>query len=76
MGPADPEGWGKTPCLTAPRYHLTLEAQPEAVPAVIRLRRLLKVALRGFGLKCVAVAEVAGEDNRSPGGAMDSDHGD
>ena len=27
-------------------------------PAIIRLRRLLKVALRGFGLRCVTIREM------------------
>jgi len=35
------------------RFLLTLEALPSDVPSSNRLRRLLKYALRGLGLKCV-----------------------
>ena len=36
------------------RYTLVLEATPRHhAPAIVRLRRLLKVALRTFGLRCV-----------------------
>jgi hypothetical protein len=38
-----------------PRYVLTLEAQPDPVPAIVRLRRALKCLLRGFGLRAVVV---------------------
>jgi len=37
----------------AERYTLTIEAEPHRVPAIIRLRRLLKLALRTFKLKCI-----------------------
>jgi hypothetical protein len=45
-----------------PVYRLTLRAQPGAVPPVVRLRRLLKTALRSFGLRCLAVEEVRPDD--------------
>ena len=41
-----------------PEYRLKLRAMPDDVPAVIRLRGLLKVALRSFGMRCVEVKEV------------------
>jgi hypothetical protein len=41
------------------QWHLTLVALPSSVPAANRIRRLLKFALRGLGLKCVALDEPA-----------------
>jgi hypothetical protein len=38
-------------------YTITLEPLPEGPPAEIRIRRLLKIALRMLGLKCVNVTE-------------------
>jgi hypothetical protein len=40
-----------------PRYHLTLEAMPDDVPPIHRLRRALKVLLRSFRLFCVEARE-------------------
>jgi hypothetical protein len=43
-----------------PRYHLTLEpvAQgPWRTPPLLRLRALLKAALRGYGLRCISATE-------------------
>lgn len=41
------------------RFALTLETiNADTRPAVVRLRGLLKVALRGFGLKCVDANEI------------------
>ncbi|GIW82602.1 MAG: hypothetical protein KatS3mg105_4409 [Gemmatales bacterium] len=40
-------------------YRLTFQAQPDDVPAVVRLRRLLKLALRVFGFRCVSAEEIA-----------------
>ncbi len=42
----------------AERYTLSLVAKPSEVPATVRLRKLLKVALRAFGLKCVGIARI------------------
>ncbi len=39
-------------------YHVILRPLPDTVPGVVRLRRFLKTALRGFGLRCVTVDEV------------------
>lgn len=46
-----------------PRYQIILEAMPSPIEPAIRLRQLLKVALRGFRLKCVLVVEVNGSEN-------------
>ena len=35
-----------------PKYSLVVEALPSDVPAVVRLRRLLKYALRSCRLRC------------------------
>jgi hypothetical protein len=41
------------------RYRVELRAVgPDDVPVVVRLRRLLKVALRAFGLRAVRVEQV------------------
>ncbi|HET6324803.1 MAG TPA: hypothetical protein VFG04_08890 [Planctomycetaceae bacterium] len=41
------------------QFRLTIESSPGwSVPAVVRVRRALKVLLRAFGLKCVDLAEV------------------
>lgn len=39
----------------AERFRLTLEALPRSVPGSARLRAALKLFLRMFGLKCIAV---------------------
>jgi hypothetical protein len=38
-------------------YSLVLRAEAHDVPAIIRLRALLKRALRDYGLRCVRVGE-------------------
>lgn len=43
------------------RYELTIEANADMRPAATRLKGLLKLALRGFGFRCVTVREVASE---------------
>ncbi|MGE0375495.1 MAG: hypothetical protein AB7I48_23790 [Planctomycetaceae bacterium] len=40
------------------RYRLELVAQPHRVPAVVRLRRLLKRLLRTHGFKCTRVERI------------------
>lgn len=49
----------KTP---RPRFIMELEALPgDQRPAVIRLRQILKLALRGFQMRCVAISESVDE---------------
>jgi hypothetical protein len=36
-------------------WRVTLTAEGDGPPAVVRLRRLLKAALRTYGLRCLAV---------------------
>jgi hypothetical protein len=40
------------------RYRLDLRALPGPVPPEVRLRGLLKTALRGYRLRCTAVEQV------------------
>jgi hypothetical protein len=40
-------------------YRLILRPQPSPTPVAVRLRRLLKYALRVVGLKCLRVEEIA-----------------
>ncbi len=46
-----------------PAFALTLEAVPSwnGPPAIIRLRRFLKAALRSYGLKCTECREAPGK---------------
>ena len=39
-------------------FRIDLQAQPSDCPAAIRLRRLLKTALRRDGLKCLRVEQL------------------
>jgi hypothetical protein len=56
-----------------PVFELRLVALPDAVPAATRLKRLLKMCLRGYGLKCVEAREVPPRDSgNSPGQAAGS----
>lgn len=47
------------------RYHVALQSEGKGPPADIRLRRLLKAALRSFGLRVVDVRAVD-ETNEQP----------
>jgi hypothetical protein len=40
-----------------PAYLVTLEAEGAGPPLPIRLRRFLKGALRGYGLRCTSITE-------------------
>jgi hypothetical protein len=42
-----------------PDYRLTLRPLPGSCPPIVRLRQLLKVAVRAFRLRCVAVEELS-----------------
>jgi hypothetical protein len=39
-------------------FRLTIRPGADAVPAIARLRRLLKMLLRGYGFRCVAIEEL------------------
>ena len=42
-----------------PTFEITFRAEAgDSIPAIIRLRRLLKVALRSFGLRCTLIREI------------------
>jgi hypothetical protein len=49
------------------KFAIELRAIPGPVPPEIRLRRFLKMALRGYGLRCTGCREVAAEQNESDG---------
>jgi hypothetical protein len=59
------------PPTEPPLIHLILKPLPADAPVAIRLRRLLKVALRAFGLRCVAVEEVSGKAMQGEQGPTD-----
>ena len=40
------------------KFAIVLEAQPRTAPGYARLKRLLKYALRGLGLRCVEIRKV------------------
>jgi hypothetical protein len=42
---------------THTHYRITFKAQPDAVPEIVRLRRLLKTALRAYRFQCLAIEE-------------------
>jgi hypothetical protein len=50
--------------LTARQYVLLLRSAKSEPPDPIRLRALLKLALRCFGFRCVSVREVSANDER------------
>jgi len=37
------------------QFTITLQAQQSKTPAIIRLRRLLKMALRTFRIRCIEI---------------------
>ncbi len=39
------------------RFTITVESMPSSIPAIARLRRLLKFALRSCGLRCVQISQ-------------------
>jgi hypothetical protein len=39
-------------------FRVTLHAQTSDLPAIVRLRQLLKVALRGYGFRCTGLEEI------------------
>jgi hypothetical protein len=49
-----------------PAFLVTLEAAPSDVPAEARLRRLPKLALRGFDMKCLHAEPVTLPDPATP----------
>jgi hypothetical protein len=64
--PAGPKPAASTPRPGAP-FRVVLQALPDAVPARVRVRRLLKLALRAFRLKCVRVELVQAEPGPAVG---------
>jgi hypothetical protein len=57
-----------------PEYLIKLRPTPSDIPAEIRLRRLLKIALRSCQLRCTSVSETPNaseQDGRRDVGATD-----
>lgn len=48
-------------------YTLTIQALPRPTPGDVRLRALLKLMLRGYGLKCTGVVPVKEAEPTGPG---------
>jgi hypothetical protein len=48
--------------MTDDGYVLVLVPLPDSVPAAVRVRRLLKAALRGYRLKCVLIRDPKAEE--------------
>jgi len=48
------------------RFTITLEVSPGRVPAVVRLRKFLKLAQRAFALRCVAIEPAVDVDEGRP----------
>ncbi|HET6249490.1 MAG TPA: hypothetical protein VFE47_17505 [Tepidisphaeraceae bacterium] len=46
-------------------YAIILRPIDQAVPAEVRLRRLLKAALRAYGLRCIDVRELPADQERT-----------
>jgi hypothetical protein len=53
---------GRTPDLPQPVYLLRLSSLPSSVPAVVRLRRLLKGLRRAYSFRCVGLEEIGGPE--------------
>lgn len=53
-----------------PVYLIRLQAQPSDIPVSVRLRRLLKYALRATGFKCLELVQV-GETEETAGAHME-----
>ena len=43
-------------------YSVTFEATGPGVETILRVRRMLKISLRSFGLRCVAIAPATPQD--------------
>jgi hypothetical protein len=48
-----------------PKYRLTLLALKDEAPPAVRLRMLLKRALRAYRLRCLQVEEITGDPTAS-----------
>lgn len=55
-----------------PRFVITIEAIPGAVPPIVRLRRALKALQRVFGFSAVRVEEVPAGAHQPPAGASEA----
>jgi hypothetical protein len=58
-----------------PDYLVRLRPRGAGAPAALRLRRYLKLALRGFGLQCAGLRELPRDGKEYPGRPQ-ADHGE
>lgn len=66
---------GKGSCACESTYSLTIESEPSEVPAIVRLRRLLKAMLRAFAFRCTSIEPAPGSvksENEHRGAACES----
>jgi hypothetical protein len=54
---SEPVTSNRPPAAGQPGYLVRLVPLPDGVPPEVRLRRFLKGALRGYGLRCMKVRE-------------------
>jgi hypothetical protein len=52
--------------MSQPTYTLILKAMPSPVPPIVRLRRALKMLLRGYGLRVVSMIEPTSHTPTTP----------
>jgi hypothetical protein len=60
------------PDPSQPVYRVVLRALPDRVPAIVRLRGVLKALLRSYGFVCTEAVEVKPEGGAGPTGAVGS----
>jgi hypothetical protein len=65
--PPSPASGGAASSAMGTEYHLTFRAVGATPPPIVRLRQLLKVALRRFNLVCTDVKELPSKMNQSGG---------
>lgn len=50
------------PLTAGEEYVVTLRALPAPVEGIVRVRRVLKLALRAFGLRCTSIRTTSGKE--------------
>jgi len=60
---------------TPERYVLTIQSLPDEVPAIVRLRRVLKAVLRSHRFRCIEIRP-AGDQGSGPRNGDESQDSD